>query len=370
MVSPVVPALFGNGLAMRAAMSLRALAHHYRVSLLVLPLYSSPTRRNLSPELAALCEAVEGVQRAAHVPSQRVDGPFDVMHIFRLSSLPTARRWFHSTGQIHLDLDDVESVSRLRIASLFREHGRLQEASSEERAARQALESEIEALSTFDRVYVCSAHDEEQLLFCGSAEVRILPNTVDIPPVPLPEPEADEPFTFLLIGNFGYLPNADGLAHVAREVLPRLRESSPAPFRIRVAGWGASPEFDAMARAAGIEMDGFVSDLATWYAGGHAAIVPIRAGGGTRIKALEAFALRRAVVSTSLGAEGIDAEHGIHLLLADDPGEFAAACRQLMEDPELRHRLRENAFQLVSSRYTLDVMVRAVAPNLSYAQPR
>jgi glycosyltransferase involved in cell wall biosynthesis len=83
------------------------------------------------------------------------------------------------------------------------------------------------------------------------------------------------------------------------------------------------------------------------------ALNPVRAGGGTRIKAIEAFAHRRPLVSTSVGAEGLDVEHGQHLLIADAPDDFAAACLRLMREPGLAAALAERAHALCRERYAL-----------------
>ena len=94
-----------------------------------------------------------------------------------------------------------------------------------------------------------------------------------------------------------------------------------------------------------------VEDLADFYAAADAVVAPIRAGGGTRIKLLEAFAHRVPVVTTPLGAEGLDVRDGIHVLLAETPAELAAACRRLRDDPALGDRLRAAAARLVAERY-------------------
>ncbi len=374
MVTPIVPATFGNGLSMRAAMTLRALAPHYHVSLLILPLYAGPSGKTLAPELMELCDEVHfGTRRldmSAIAPPKAgsLSGPFDVVHVFRLASLPSARRWFEGAGAIHLDLDDVESVSRPRIAALYREQGRMNEAASEERAAQLALQAEIEALMHFDRVYVCSREDLERLPFCGSAEVRILPNVVEIPSTPAVPPEPGEVFTFLFVGNLSYFPNEEGLVHFATVVLPLLRPVASQPFRIRIAGLGATPTVQNLAHIPEIELIGQVAEVAPWYATAHAVLAPIRAGGGTRIKVLEAFAFQRPVVSTAIGVEGFAVQHQEHALIADQPVDFAEACRRLLMDASLRLHLADRAFELVRDSYSPVSMIRAVAPGATAAQ--
>ena len=98
-------------------------------------------------------------------------------------------------------------------------------------------------------------------------------------------------------------------------------------------------------------MVGFVEDLRPSVAAAAAVVVPLRLGGGTRLKILEAMAMARPVVSTSVGAAGIEATHGRELLLADDPERFAAELRRLLDDPALGARLGAEARALVAARY-------------------
>ena len=103
-----------------------------------------------------------------------------------------------------------------------------------------------------------------------------------------------------------------------------------------------------------------VACAAPFYEQADAAVVPLRAGGGTRIKLLEAFAHGVPVVSTSVGAEGLDVEAGRHLLIADDPAGLADACRRLMEEPGLADRLRAEALRLVAARYATGRVVEVI----------
>jgi glycosyltransferase involved in cell wall biosynthesis len=99
---------------------------------------------------------------------------------------------------------------------------------------------------------------------------------------------------------------------------------------------------------------GYVGDLAPLYAAADVAVVPLRAGGGTRIKVLEAFAHRIPVVTTSTGIEGIAATAGEHAMVADGPAEFAAACHALLTTPELADRTAARALELVQSVYLIE----------------
>jgi glycosyltransferase involved in cell wall biosynthesis len=103
-----------------------------------------------------------------------------------------------------------------------------------------------------------------------------------------------------------------------------------------------------------------VADLEEAYARADVVVVPLRAGGGTRIKLLEAMAYGVPVISTTLGAEGIDIQSGTHAILVDNPFEFAASCLQLVQDAALRTRLAQNGKALVKAAYTEEALIRRI----------
>jgi glycosyltransferase involved in cell wall biosynthesis len=350
-----MPALTGNGLAMRAGATLRALAAWYRVSLLVEPRYGAPDE-TIVPELGQVCE------RVTVLPSDRSDEPsYDVVHLFRLATIEVGRPYLERAGAAHLDLDDVESQTRRRLAALYREYGDEEQASIEHLEAERAERLEAEALRTFDRVYVCSERDRATLTGRGPADVRVVPNVVPVQG-PLPPPPTSGPFGFLFVGTLGYFPNEDGVRWLADEVLPRLRAIAPRPFRVRIVGVGATEAIWALDALPEIAVVGAVPDVRDAYREAHAVLIPIRAGGGTRIKALEAFSYRRPVVTTTVGIEGIDAAPEEHVLVADTPDAFAEQCRRLMAERPLGERLRDAALDLLVRSYSPEAMVQALAP--------
>jgi glycosyltransferase involved in cell wall biosynthesis len=383
-ISPVLPATTGNGLAMRAGMVLRSLALRHQVSLLVVPLYLAPGS-GLPPELAARCRQVTVLtpagspaaehlaaragrrlrrvlrldRRSAEPAGQYLEGePFDVVHLFRLATLPFARPWLKPAGRSprrHLDLDDLESVSRRRIAALHRANGDEPAAQREEQAAERAAQLEDGALTGFERVYVCSEADRRALLGRARARLCVLPNALAVPQ-PLGPRSPESPFTFLFLGTLGYYPNEDAVLFFCREVLPLLRRQAARPFRVSVVGLGAGPGLASLATLPEVELVGAVPDVAPWYRQADVVVVPLRAGGGTRIKVLEAFSYRRAVVSTSIGSEGLDVVDGEHLLVGDTPGEFAAQCLRLMRQPALADALTRAAYARFISAYSLEAV--------------
>jgi glycosyltransferase involved in cell wall biosynthesis len=179
-----------------------------------------------------------------------------------------------------------------------------------------------------------------------------LPNALPLPD-PLPAPERGGPFTFLFIGTLGYYPNEDAIVYFCTQVLPLIRERAPREVRVIIAGSGATPALQQLVGTPGVELIGPVPDVATAYREAHAVVVPIRAGGGTRIKVLEAFSYRRPVIATSVGIEGIAAEPDQHYLRGDTPRELADQCLRLLDDPGLAERLADAAHALFTREYTI-----------------
>jgi glycosyltransferase involved in cell wall biosynthesis len=374
-LSPVVPAMAGNGLAMRAGAVLELLATHYTVHLLVAPLYAAFDSQ-VPEQLQKLCGSsviVPPVPGLSRWP-KRWFGPrpafwktrFEVVHVFRLSMLPFAEPYlnrFWRRPSCHLDMDDIESVTRSRIAELYRSNGEIAAADYEESEARRQEMVENQALKKFDRVYICSEIDRQKLAGRTAAEVLVLPNAIRIPEGVRAHP-AGGVFTFLFIGTLGYYPNQDAVRYFCTEILPRIREHATAPFLVNVVGFGDMRPLRPLIRIPEVRLIGAVPDIRPWMEETDAVVVPVRAGGGTRIKILEAFSFQRPVVSTSTGTEGIAARDGEHLLIGDSPERFAEQCLRLMNDHALGARLAASARRLTEKEYSMEALARTMA---SYA---
>lgn len=201
----------------------------------------------------------------------------------------------------------------------------------------------------FDGCIVTSARDEQLLLRdCPTARTSVVPNAVDTAFF-RPAQAASEPGTIVFFGVIDYWPNTDGVLFFLDEVLPRLKRSHP---NAKVVIVGASPPEAITSRAsADVTVTGFVDDVRPYLERASVIVAPLRIGGGTRLKILEAMATARPVVSTTVGAEGIDVADGEDILLADNPGEFAAQVGRVLDDPALARRLGENARRLVEQQY-------------------
>lgn len=162
----------------------------------------------------------------------------------------------------------------------------------------------------------------------------------------------DDEQSLCFTGGLQYAPNSDGVAFFLREIFGKIAKQHP---RVRFSVVGMNPPEWLIAegkRDPRIEVTGYVESVEPYVKAAAVFVVPLLAGGGTRLKILEAFAFGKAVVSTSVGAEGIECVNGEHIILADTPEQFASAVNRLLDDKSLRQRLGRTARQLVEQRYS------------------
>jgi glycosyltransferase involved in cell wall biosynthesis len=206
-----------------------------------------------------------------------------------------------------------------------------------------------------EAVAVCSRLDAARL---DVPNAVVVTNGYDDAVAPAGRLEVSAPPTLLLAGVLFYPPNADGARWLGRQVLPHLRRLVP-DVRLRLVG-ATWPPVQELHDPPAVTVVGRVPDMLPELREADAIVVPIRFGSGTRVKILEAFAHRIPVVSTTLGAEGLEVEHERHLLLADTPEDFASACSRVLTDPALRERLADAGEHLFRSSYTWSHTVDAV----------
>jgi glycosyltransferase involved in cell wall biosynthesis len=189
------------------------------------------------------------------------------------------------------------------------------------------------------------------------ANIRVIPNGVDASYYSAKEiAEAsrrtftrDSKKTILFVGSMDYHANIDAVTWFSRTVWPEMARNHP-DLHFTIVGRDPAPVVQALASDR-IHVTGTVDDVRPFYASAAAVVAPLRAGSGTRLKILEAMAAGVPVVSTRLGAEGIEAENGVHLLIADSGLEIAAAVRRVVSLCEMRDRLSQAARALVGSVY-------------------
>src|SRR5688500_13044172 len=161
----------------------------------------------------------------------------------------------------------------------------------------------------------------------------------------------EKPATIVFTGSLDWYPNEDAVLHFVDEILPHVRAEVPAA-RFVVVGRKPSAKLRQAAEAAGAIVTGTVDDVRPYLADAAVCVVPLRIGGGTRLKIFEALAMAKPVVSTTIGAEGLPVVSGEHLVLADGADDFAHAVVALLRDSERRRRLAEAGRALVHERFS------------------
>jgi glycosyltransferase involved in cell wall biosynthesis len=184
--------------------------------------------------------------------------------------------------------------------------------------------------------------------------IHVIPNGVDTTYFrPSPWYKRD-PHAMVFTGSMGYVPNNDGMLYFLDEVFPRIQAQIP-QAKIFVVGNRPSEELKRRASDQ-VVVTGFVEDVRPFVWRSSLFVVPLRMGSGTRLKVVEALAMKKPVVSTSLGCEGIDVEDGENILIEDQPQAFADAAVRLMRDEELQHKLAHNGFELIKDNYDWTVI--------------
>jgi glycosyltransferase involved in cell wall biosynthesis len=156
-----------------------------------------------------------------------------------------------------------------------------------------------------------------------------------------------------------WLPNVDGVLYFVREILPLIRQVRP-ETTLAIVGRTPPPKIAQLAAAdPGIRVTGTVPDIRPYLWNSAVAIVPLRIGGGTRLKIYEAMAAQIPVVSTTIGAEGLSVNPPHDIRIGDTPQHFANQCLELLTTPELRTRLSRAAWEMVNANYSWEQVARA-----------
>jgi polysaccharide biosynthesis protein PslH len=278
----------------------------------------------------------------------------DLIHVSRLELANAVEgllnRRLRKTRLV-LDLDDVESVALWRL---------LRRSRSRRWAYRVFRYVDLVRLFTyerrtvrlFDRVFVCSEYDRTRF---RRPHVVVVPNGSDAPRE-LPNNSANTG-TLLFCGLLSYAPNEDAARFFVGSILPVIKHEL-ADTRFVVVGTSPTATVCALNDGVSVRIEADVPSVAEYYRTATVAVVPIRMGGGTRIKILEAWALGVPVVSTSIGCEGLDCVDGEHLIVADRPQQFAQACVELLRSPARRDSLVRAGRELVMKKYRWEISTR------------
>ena len=215
------------------------------------------------------------------------------------------------------------------------------------------LRYERRALERFDGVLVVSHADRQTFarLYPDAIrqDVHVVSTGVDTGFFS-PAPSAADGRGLVFTGSMDWLPNEDAVAYCCREILPRIRADEPTAT-LTIVGRSPTPAVKRLAADHGVTVTGRVDDVRPYMRDAAVYVVPLRIGGGTRLKIFEAMAIGKAVVSTTVGAEGLPVANGEHLLIADEPHLFARAVVRLFRDVERRRAIEAAARKLVVERY-------------------
>jgi len=398
-LTPQFPYPPHQGTTMRNYNLIAGLAERHRVHLLS---FGDPATSRGTP-LDALCQSVQVVRPPRRSTRQRLTGLLFSRLPDMAQRLPSAQFRATLAATLEREQPDLVEVEGIELAQyLFqaaagrgdKQHPLLvfDDHNAEYVLQQRAFETDVQnprrwiaaaysfvqwrrlrgyerrACRVADRVVAVSETDAEALRqLVPGLEPTVVPNGVDMAyytaPVPaLGEDAGPSQTDVVFTGKMDFRPNVDAMLWFVGEVLPLIHRESP-ETRFWVVGKDPHPRLAPLAEDAAVELTGWVEDIRPYIAGAGVYVIPLRIGGGTRLKVLEAMAMGKAIVSTALGCEGFDLVPGQELVIADTPAEFAAAVLSLIRDPERRERLGRAARRFAGSRYDW----RSVVPRLEKA---
>lgn len=278
---------------------------------------------------------------------------------------------------------DAHNVEKVLWGDLVPLRGRLGVGTGSAAFRERVLAGEASLVATADQIWTCSENDAR--LFAAvypglRAELKVVPNAVDTRGLGTVAAqrragarEQGQPRSVLYTANFGYAPNLEAARILLDEIRPRLLAALPS---LRVVLCGQRPPAELQALAASeptVVVTGAVPDVRPWFAASDAVIVPLRHGGGTRLKILEALAAGCPTVSTRKGAEGLRLDDGVHLRLADAVPDLVEALLWCLTEPEAAQAMSERGQARVAELYSWEaneIRVREAVSGLSRRDDR
>jgi glycosyltransferase involved in cell wall biosynthesis len=282
-------------------------------------------------------------RRAARVFARRIEGQsFDAIVAGQLYTLPFADRLPRETTVL-----DSHNVEARRVRTMARAGGLRGLLARAQTGPVERYERQV--VARLARTWAVSRQEQEHFESVAPGRVDLVPNGVDCAAL-LPRTGLPPEPRILFLGRMDYGANVDAVRWLAKAVLPELQRRDA---EVQVVGANPPRALRAVAESAPVPMElvGFVHDTAPCFESARLMVVPLRVGGGTRLKILESLARGVPLVTTALGCEGLDLEHGRHALIADEPAKMAAAIELLLEDDELCRRLAREGRALVEERY-------------------
>lgn len=223
----------------------------------------------------------------------------------------------------------------------------------------KVLKYEREITNIFDKCFMISPMDQINLKKINSnAKTVVIPTFVEIKNCQLSQTIEVVPYSMLYLGNFSWLPNLQGLLWFLREVWPEIFEEFP-DAKIFVVGKNPPDEIIGF-KSKNIIVTGYVNDVKPWIAKAEIFLVPLFSGGGIRIKILEAMAMGKPIISTSIGAEGIGVSNMKNIIISDNKENFIKSIKLLFNDKKIRDNLSKNSRKLIEEKYSFEVVEKAL----------
>jgi glycosyltransferase involved in cell wall biosynthesis len=379
MLAPRMPSDRGGGLAMRAGFFLDAYSRRFDVDLVVARVSRFPESLAFARSRTRGIEILNIDRPDSHYalvasvrdPMARLDafrrygrpsraafiGPafqslgalardvrYKAVHVSRLYLAELATPWIGNDDgctRIVLDCDENEALAYRRIAAMQRRRQNLIAAAWAEAEAEAFACFATKWLPKFDLVFAASDKEAKSLAAFG-VRATAVPNVASAGPSRRRR-RRGRLFTIVFVGKLGYAPNADAVTWFVSRVWRRLERALHHRVRLIIVGSSPPAAVARLGSQRGIEVTGAVADVAPYYRDADLVIAPLRAGGGTRIKIIEAAAHGVPVVATGFGAEGTTFQHGVDMLMASNETTFLRACLLLARDGSLSRRLAGQA---------------------------
>jgi glycosyltransferase involved in cell wall biosynthesis len=279
-------------------------------------------------------------QHIAHGDYDVVQVEFAQMGIYSLSRTPGQRTRF-VLDEHNIEYEIVKRTAEAEGSAARRIYSAIN--------WRKVKHEELDAWRRFDGVALTSQRDEELLKRdAPGIPTRVVPNAVDLDEF-RPNATQVEPNTLLFFGALDYHPNVEGMQYFLAEIWPLLTREHP---QVKLVVVGRNPPPTLLSRRGPqVEFTGYVDDPRPYLDSAAAVIVPLRIGGGTRFKIVEAMAKAKPIISTTIGAEGLNAENERHLLIGDDPSSFAKQAGRVLRDPAFAATIGGAARQFAERQY-------------------
>lgn len=373
-LSPTLPFPLTDGGRIRVYNLLKQIAQNNDVTLLALE--TQPTDKNSIANVEQLGVKVHLVQYASTLPP--LSPKTFISALFKRQPITVARydvpvyrrkfkelltteafdivhyEMFH-TAQFHTETDLPSVLSLQNVDSAI--WHRLQ-SETENLFYKCAYWSQQRAFQRYERVLspkfdvvTCTSEVDAAVFerYCAEDTVKIIPNGVDVTHFS-PDHASEDTAHLIYIGSMDWYPNEDAVSFFTQEILPQIQTDVP-DVKFTIVGGNPSERVQRLADMEGVVVAGRVPEIKSYFAEATVFVVPLRIGSGTRLKILEALAMGKAIVSTTVGAEGLALRDGEEILIADEPDTFANAVTRLLTDRELRQKIGTNGRVRVEQDY-------------------